>query len=215
MQEEELSRVEEDTACAEDVDRDELDKGRAAAAARPDADAWRCKRVPSRTFFRPLPVVAGTLNSPSNQDEAGVRDAARVRMAASELWWSLSSLNSGDEVRVVDCPIDAAQVDEVREDNARDAKDGANNSDRPDVVLAMAPDCRAGVLSYNQCKNAALNEIRTYARALLIRQCATLAMSNQPLRTGRSSGNITSGRQPSHLERNPQREQSKTASPQW
>jgi hypothetical protein len=215
MREEELSRVEEDAACAEDVGRDELDEGTAAAAARPDADAWRRKRVPSRTFFRPLPVVAGTLNSPSNQDVAGVRDAAGVRMAASELWLSLSLLNSGDKVRVVDRPIDAARVDEVREDDARDANDGAIDSDRPDVLLAMAPDCRAGVLSYNQYENAALNEIRTYARASLICQCATLAMSNQPLRTGRSSGNITSGRRPSHLERDPQRKQSKTASPRW
>jgi hypothetical protein len=78
MQEEELSRVEEDTTCVEEVDRDKLDKGRAAAAARPDAGAWRCKRVPSRTFFRPLPVVAGALNSPLNQDKAGVQDVARV-----------------------------------------------------------------------------------------------------------------------------------------
>jgi hypothetical protein len=113
MQEEELSRVEEDAACAEDVGRDKLDKGRAAAAARPDADAWRRKRVRSRTFFRPLPVVAGMLNSPSNQDVAGVRDAAGVHMAALELWLLLSSLNSSDKVRVVDRPIDAARVDEV------------------------------------------------------------------------------------------------------
>jgi hypothetical protein len=34
-------------------------------------------------------------------------------MAASELWLLLSSLNSGDEVRVVNRPIDAARVDEV------------------------------------------------------------------------------------------------------
>jgi hypothetical protein len=85
MRGEELSRVEDNAACAEEMDRDELDKGRAAAAARPDADTWCCKRVPSRTFFRPLPVAVGTLNSLSNQDVAGVRDAAGVHMAASEL----------------------------------------------------------------------------------------------------------------------------------
>jgi hypothetical protein len=64
-----------------------------------------------------------------------------VRTAASDLRLLLSLLNSGDEARVDNCPVDEAQEDKLQEDKA-----GAISSDQADVVLVMAPDCRAGVL---------------------------------------------------------------------